>query len=91
MFRGSRCYLAEAQRLSHTGNFGWRPDDGEVAWSDETCRIFEYDRTVTPTVESVMERVHPEDRAAFQEVINRASAGATHFEHAYKVAIDRGG
>jgi PAS domain S-box-containing protein len=88
--RRREAYLAEAQRLSHTGSFGWRPDDGEVVWSDETCRIFEYDRTVTPTVESVMERVHPEDRAAFQEVINRASAGATHFEHAYRLLLPDG-
>lgn len=27
-------YLAEAQRLSHTGIFGWGPDTGEIVWSD---------------------------------------------------------
>ena len=43
--RRSEAYLAEAQRLSHTGSFGWKPDDGEIVWSDETYRIFEYDRT----------------------------------------------
>ena len=37
-------YLAEAQRLSHTGSFGWKTDNGEIVWSDETYRIFEYDR-----------------------------------------------
>ncbi len=40
----SEAYLAEAQRLSHTGSFGWKPDTGEIVWSDETYRIFEYDR-----------------------------------------------
>src|SRR5260370_1141996 len=34
-------YLAEAQRLSHTGSLGWKPDSGEIVWSDETYRIFE--------------------------------------------------
>ena len=33
-------YLTEAQRLSHTGSFGWRPASGEIVWSDETYRIF---------------------------------------------------
>ena len=37
-------YLAEAQRLSHTGSFGWSVSTGEILWSDETFRIFQYDR-----------------------------------------------
>ena len=41
--RRREAYLAEAQRLSHTGSFGWNPDTGEIVWSDETYRIFEYD------------------------------------------------
>src|SRR6202521_3470696 len=59
--RQSEAYLAEAQRLSHTGSFGWRPSTGEIIWSEETFRIFEYDRTMTPTVELVLQRIHPED------------------------------
>jgi hypothetical protein len=34
--RQSEAYLAEAQRLSHTGSFGWRPSTGEILWSEET-------------------------------------------------------
>jgi PAS domain S-box-containing protein len=51
--RRSAAYLAEAQRLSHTGSFGWKPDTGEIVWSDETYRIFEYDRSVKPTIDWV--------------------------------------
>ena len=58
--RRSEAYLGQAQRLSHTGSFGWKPDDGEIVWSDETYRIFEYDRTLKPTVDSVVRRVHPD-------------------------------
>jgi PAS domain S-box-containing protein len=85
--RRREAYLAEAQKLSHTGSFGWRPDTGEIVWSDETYRIFEYDRSVKPTIDSVVQRVHPEDRADFEEVINRALTGATHFEHAYRLLM----
>src|ERR1700733_5273152 len=39
--RRSEAYLAEAQRLSHTGSFGWDVSSGEIYWSEETFRIFE--------------------------------------------------
>src|SRR4029077_20455928 len=71
--RRSEAYLAEAQRLGHTGSFGWRPSTGEIIWSEETFRIFQYDRTTTPTVELVLQRVHPEDAALVRQTIERAS------------------
>jgi len=43
--RSREAYLAEAQRLSHTGSLGWRVATGEILWSEETFRIFQYDRT----------------------------------------------
>jgi len=88
--RRREAYLAEAQSLSHTGSFGWRTDSGEIVWSDETYRIFEYDRSVKPTIDSVAQRVHPEDRADFKLVIDRASAGAPEFEHAYRLLLPDG-
>ena len=88
--RRREAYLTEAQRLSHTGSFGWRPDTGEIVWSDETYRIFEYDRSVKPTINSVAQRVHPADLTDFQGVIDRAFAGATDFEHAYRLLPPNG-
>jgi PAS domain S-box-containing protein len=83
----SEAYLAEAQRLSHTGSFGWNPDTGEIVWSDETYRIFEYDCGTKPTLDMVVERLHPQDRAFFQRVIDRASQTATDFEHEYRLLL----
>src|SRR5712671_4695289 len=88
--RRREAYLTEAQRLSHTGSFGWRPDSGEIVWSDETYRVFEYDRSVKPTIDSVVQRVHPQDRADFQKVIADASRGATDFEHTYRLLLPDG-
>jgi signal transduction histidine kinase/PAS domain-containing protein len=59
----SEAYLAEAQKVSHTGSFGWSVFTGRIVWSDETFRIFECDPASEPTVEVVLERTHPEDRA----------------------------
>src|SRR5882757_282304 len=88
--RRREAYLAEAQKLSHTGSFGWKPDTGEIVWSEETYRIFEYDRSVKPTIDSVVQRVHPQDRADFQKVIDGASRGATDFEHSYRLLLPDG-
>jgi C4-dicarboxylate-specific signal transduction histidine kinase len=76
-------YLAEAQRLSHTGSFAWNVSSGELVWSEETYRIFEHDPATRITIEVVLDRVHPDDMALVLQVINRA---ATHqqaydFEH----------
>ena len=63
----SEAYLSEAQRLSHTGSFGWNSDTGEIVWSDETYRIFEYDNTLEPTLDSIVQRVHPDAPAAHNQ------------------------
>lgn len=69
----SEAYLAEAQTLSHTGSFGWNVSTGELFWSEESFRIFGCDQTQKPTVQLVLERVHPED----VHLVNEALAGAS--------------
>ncbi|HEX7695929.1 MAG TPA: MHYT domain-containing protein [Candidatus Acidoferrum sp.] len=86
----SEAYLAEAQRLSHTGSFGWRPSTEEIIWSDETFRIFQYDRKTTPTVELILRRVHPEDAPLVRETIERASQDGRDFEHEYRLVMPDG-
>jgi PAS domain S-box-containing protein len=72
--RESEAYLAEAQRLSRTGSFGWDLSRSELRWSQEMFRIFEYDpRTDMPTIGHVLQRVHPEDLRAVQEAIDRVT------------------
>src|ERR1700676_3607860 len=78
-------YLAEAQKLSHTGSFGWRVPTGEIVWSEETSRIFQYDRATVPTVECLLQRVHPEDAALVTQTIERASHDGRGFEHEYRL------
>jgi PAS domain S-box-containing protein len=87
--RRREAYLAEAQRLSHTGSFGWRPDSGEIVWSDETYRIFEYDRAERPTLNLVFQRIHSQDRALVQEVIEGVSE-STDFEHECRLVMPSG-
>ncbi len=68
----SRAYLAEAQALSHTGSAGWNVSTGELVWSEETFRIFGYDRSFNPTLQRVFERVHPDDLRRVREAMDAA-------------------
>jgi len=81
--RRGKVYLAEAQRLSRTGSFGWTVATGELVWSEETFRILGYDLVETPTLDLVFERVHPEDRAFVKQTLDGATSEESHldFEH----------
>jgi PAS domain S-box-containing protein len=68
----SETYLAEAQRLSNTGSFSWKIGTDEIFWSKETYRIMGMDEMVKPTINLLMQRIHPEDRALVQRQLDRA-------------------
>src|ERR1700738_158749 len=88
--RHSEMYLTEAQRLNRTGSFGWNISSGEIFWSDETFRIFQCDRATKPTVELIVQRTHPEDRAAVRKTIDDASGTGKDFEHEYRLLMPDG-
>jgi PAS domain S-box-containing protein len=85
--RRNEAYLAEAQKLSKTGSFGWNLFSGEIYWSEETFRIFEYSPETTPGLELVLQRTHPEDRARVQQVIDRASRDAKDFDVEHRLLM----
>jgi len=86
----SEAYLSEAQRLSHTGSFGWRLSTDEFIWSEETFRIFQYEQTTKPTVQLVLERVHPEDAAFVKRTIERASQERRDFKFDHRLLMPDG-
>src|SRR5580704_3068073 len=88
--RRSEAYLAEAQRLSHTGSFGWKVSSGEIFWSDETFRIFECDPSSKPTIEFILSRVHREDRELVQQQIERASRDGKAFDFENRLQMPDG-
>jgi signal transduction histidine kinase len=86
----SEAYLAEAQRISHSGSFGWSVATGELFWSEETFLIFQYDRTTTPTVELVLQRTHPEDAAFVSRTIESASRNRKDFDIDHRLLMPDG-
>ena len=86
----SEMYLTEAQKLSRTGSFGWNASTGEIFWSDENFRIFQCDRATKPTVDFIVQRTHPDDRAAVRETIDNALRDGKDFDHEYRLLMPDG-
>jgi len=86
----SEAYLSEAQRLSHTGSFGWQASTGVLVWSEETFRIFEYEPTMKPTVQMVIQRTHPEDLALIERTIRGAAQDGKGFDCEHRLLMPDG-
>jgi signal transduction histidine kinase/CheY-like chemotaxis protein len=88
--RRSEAYLAEAQKLSHTGSFGWDVCSGKIYWSQETFRIFEFEPSTEPTLELILHRTHPEDRALVRQLIDRVSLERKDFDFEHRLLLPNG-
>ena len=88
--RRSEMYLNEAQSLSNTGSFWWNVASGELIWSNQTFRILGVDQTTKPTLEFVVERTHPDDRAAVQKAIDDASREGTDYDIEHRFLMPDG-
>src|SRR6202790_1912466 len=88
--RHSEAYLAEAQRLSHTGSWAWNVGTKGIFWSVETFQLFGFDpNTTTPTPESFLSRVHPDDRASIELVETELYKG-NDAEYNYRIILPDG-
>src|ERR1700678_4050419 len=86
----SVAFLALAQSVSHTGSLGWSVTSGEIYWTDETYKIFEHDRAVKPTMEMILRRTHPDDRAFVQQTIDRECEARSDFELEHRLLMPTG-
>jgi PAS domain S-box-containing protein len=88
--RRSEGYLAEAQRLTHTGSFGWSVQSGEIRWSDETFRIFEWNPKTKPTLAMILQRTHPDDVAFLKDSVERVSKEQKDLDFEHRLLMQDG-
>ena len=89
--RRNETYLAEGQRLSHTGSWARSVPAGEVFLSRESFRIFGFDpKQVKPTLETILNRLHPDDRASVEEMVRRSIEEKSDFERDYRIVLNDG-
>nr|WP_294522189.1 PAS domain-containing protein [uncultured Rhodopila sp.] len=82
----SEAFLAETRRITSTGGFTKRVASGEILWSEEVYRIFEFDPAVPVTLEQIRSRVHPDDLPSFQHMLDRQQRGSD-YEHDYRLLM----
>jgi len=88
--RRREAYLAQAEALSHTGSFGWNPSSGQLFWSDETFSVLGYDQRVTPSLDLVFRRVHPDDVALVRETLSAASKNERSIDFEHRLLLPNG-
>jgi PAS domain S-box-containing protein len=88
--RRSHAFLAGAQRISATGSFSWCVATGEIAWSEQVYRMFEYDPATPATLERIGARVHPEDLPMLADMVDSARRGVPDFDYEHRLLLPDG-
>src|SRR5436309_405759 len=89
--RRSEGYLAEAQKLTHTGSWAWNVRTGVLFWSREIFSIYDYEyQEMGPTWPQFLERVHPEDRPVVEGIFRRAQLDKTDYDASYRIVLPDG-
>ena len=85
--RRSEGYLAEAQRLSHTGSWASVPSRGEIRYLSEECyRVLGFDPLGgQPRYEMFFQRIHPDDQVKVREAVETAGREKAEFELDYRI------
>ena len=90
--RRSEAYLAEGQRLSHTGSWAWSPATLEpLYWSEEMFRIYGLNpQDGVPTTEAFWQRIHPEDLDRTRKLLLKAADEKMEYEHDHRIVLSDG-
>ena len=89
--RRSEAFLAEGQRISHTGSWSWDVSTGRVTWSEEHCRIYGADpETTKPTYQLFLRTVHPDDRVRIERDLDEIVRQKRAFDMEFRIALPDG-
>jgi PAS domain S-box-containing protein len=84
-------YLAEAEKLSHTGCWARNVKTGELFWSQEEWRIFGLDPTKTQlSYQLFLDLVHPQDRSYLEEASKRGVRERRSYDIPFRVVLADG-
>ena len=92
LLKRNQAYLAEAQRLSHSGSWACDPRSRKTLyWSEELFRIFGLDPQLdVPGLDEALAHVHPDDRDRVAESLARGFSEKTEFSQDYRLMVRDG-
>lgn len=83
-----RRQLADAQQIARVGSWELDPATGERTWSAQQSRNHGFDPAApAPTLEQVVARIHPDDRATVSAQVARIEADPAPFAYTYRVVL----
>jgi PAS domain S-box-containing protein len=85
--RRSQAFIAEGQRLARLGGFSWHVESGQITWTDQLYRIFEFEPGGLVTLDRIGSRVHPEDIPLLGDMIERAQRAASDLEYEHRLLM----
>ncbi|MHB8215905.1 MAG: MHYT domain-containing protein [Candidatus Sulfotelmatobacter sp.] len=90
--RRSEAYLAEAQKLTHTGSWAWEVDERHASHlSEEWYRVYGFDpEDGMAAWNKRLERIHPDDLPGRQQAIDRAISEKSDYEIEYRILLPGG-
>jgi PAS domain S-box-containing protein len=88
--RRSEAFLAQAQRLTLTGSLWWKVSTGEITWSAESYRLMGYPTTIKPTVDLILNRVHPEDLSLVRATVDRSAREGANIDFEHRLLMPDG-
>ena len=78
--------LADAHRIAHIGSYVWDSQSDTSHWCDEMYNIFGVRRgEIQPSLKTVSEMTHPDDRGSVVEKVRIALAGTGQYESEYRI------
>jgi len=84
--RKSEANLIAAQRIAHVGIWEFDVRSQQLTWSEEKFRIFGLDPTKPePTYTQLIEMIHPDDRAVFEQAVSCALTSGTSYEIVFRI------
>ncbi|MGC2075845.1 MAG: PAS domain-containing protein [Xanthobacteraceae bacterium] len=87
----SEFYLAQAERISHTGCWARNTTSGEVFWSEEEWRIFGLDPKETElTYQVFLNVIHPDDRPSVEAISASAARSGKPYDIPYRIVFNDG-
>jgi PAS domain S-box-containing protein len=88
--RRSEAFLAEGQRISHTGSWGWHLASGKLVWSEEHYRIFGVEPGTPVTFALFLSRVDPADRPCVEKRLDEAVRARSGFDFEFRIVLEDG-
>ena len=82
--------LQEAQKIARMGNWEFDMEAGIITWSEELFRVYGRELKRPPTMEELLELIHPDDKERFTQVVQKTVTEGTAYDIDHRICFPSG-